>query len=59
MVKKVFKYGTGMELPKGAIYLNTQVELVKGRDFPSGEHVTIRLVWHYFLVDDDFQEKAE
>ncbi len=41
-MKKVFKYMTGVEIPKGAIYLSTVVE-----------HVTesIRLVWHYFIVE--------
>ena len=51
-MKKIFKYGTGFEVPEGAIYLTTIVE--ERRKFhpdinPSNEKV--RLVWHYFLVD--------
>lgn len=40
-MKKVYKYGTGMEIPKEAVYLTTLVENVKD----------VRLVWHYFLVE--------
>lgn len=40
-MKKVYKYGTGMEIPKNAIYLTTLVEEVAGK----------RLIWHYFLVE--------
>lgn len=49
-MKKVLKYGTGQEVPEGAVYLNTQVELVEGRR-ADGERGTARLVWHYFLVE--------
>ena len=45
MVNKVFKYGTGHEVPEGAIYLNTQVEEVEAK------LCVYRLVWHYFLVE--------
>lgn len=41
MVKKVFKYGTGWEVPGGAEYLSTRIEQIVGED----------LVWHYFLVE--------
>lgn len=56
MVKKVFKYGTGAIVPEGAIYLNTQVEEVKGKiDImnPEQSHSPYRLVWHYFLVEEE------
>ena len=45
-MKKVFKYGTGYEIPKGAVYLTTLVEIIK----KSGQE-DARLVWHYFLVE--------
>ena len=41
MVKKVFKYGTGHEIPEGAIYLTTLVQVILNE----------RFVWHYFLVE--------
>jgi hypothetical protein len=41
-MKVVYKYGTGQEIPEGAIYLSTVVE----------EHPNAgRFVWHYFLVE--------
>ena len=40
-MKEIYKYGTGMSIPEGSIYLNTLVEYI-GED---------RFVWHYFLVD--------
>ncbi len=62
-MKKVFKYGTGQEIPEGATYLKTEVEtrqysieecLVNG----AGEQVMTpvtytdnQFVWHYFLVE--------
>lgn len=44
-MKKVLKYATGQEVPKGAIYLVTIKNGVmdKERDY--------YFVWHYFLVD--------
>ena len=39
---KVYKYGTGEQIPKGAIYLTTLVEIIDNE----------RLVWHYFLVQE-------
>lgn len=53
-IKKVFKYGTGHEIPEGAVYLSTQVEkmtesLVTDTGKKHFEHN--RLVWHYFLVE--------
>jgi len=40
-MKKVFKYGTGFDIPDGAEYLTTKIEINEG----------VRLVWHYFLVE--------
>ncbi len=44
---KVYKYGTGEEVPKGAIYLYTKEE---SNMIESGEHISF--VWHYFLVEE-------
>lgn len=53
MVKKIYKYGTGQEVPKGAIFLSTAVEEVPGmRD-------VTRLVWHYFLVEVENDENEK
>lgn len=41
-MKKVYKYGTGDEIPKGAVYLTTLVQNLNDNT---------RLVWHYFLVE--------
>ena len=51
-MKKVFKYGTGYEIPEGAIYLKTivQTEIVDDRGFRHG--TSCWLVWHYFLVEE-------
>ena len=50
-MKKVFKYGTGQEVPEGAEYLSTvvqdEIEGVSG----SGVMIKTWLVWHYFLVE--------
>ena len=53
------KYGTGHEVPRGAIYLSTQVEkeyaaIGEGAFWKFGgvEERNVR-VWHYFLVDCD------
>lgn len=46
---KVYKYGTGQEIPEGAVYLSTQVETVAKTN--QELLVTTNLfVWHYFLV---------
>ena len=50
-MKKVYKYGTGQEVPEGAIYLTSVVQEV----ITQLDNVTAtasRLVWHYFLVED-------
>ena len=49
-MKKVFKYATGQEIPKGAVYLNT-IRQTKKQDDENGEWVDCWLVWHYFLVE--------
>ena len=55
MIKKVFKFETGQDIPEGAVYLSTQVETESYKYF-AGDHterivVENRLVWHYFLVE--------
>jgi len=44
-VKKVYKYGTGVEIPEGAVYLAT----ITNEEMP-GEGGR-KFVWHYFLVE--------
>lgn len=45
MVKKVLKYGTGMEVPEGAVYLySTKNGLMDDK-------TDLKFVWHYFLVE--------
>lgn len=66
IIKKVFKYGTGQEIPEGAVYLctKTEEETVVNGNMPSGSvngggmnNVNLNiikrnvLVWHYFLVE--------
>jgi hypothetical protein len=53
-MKKVFKYGTGQEIPEGAVYLTTLVEnvnLKENKDVGRYGERKVRLVWHYFLVE--------
>lgn len=52
-MKKVLKYGTGQEVPEGAIYLSTLFEEVEIKiiDAVKQSPKIIRLVWHYFLVE--------
>lgn len=40
-MKKVYKYGTGDEVPEGAVYLTTITEVM----------LQVVFVWHYFLVE--------
>jgi len=47
-MKKVFKYGTGEEIPKGAIYLNT---ISQTHIDEEGVYQPCWFVWHYFLVE--------
>jgi len=49
-VKKVFKYGTGQEIPEGAIYLST-VKQEQFLDKNNEKLCDCWLVWHYFLVE--------
>ena len=64
-MKKVYKYGTGEEIPEGAIYLSTIVGTTIMQDRVSRHTDRVKkglvkekwkenktmLVWHYFLVD--------
>lgn len=49
-MKKVFKYGTGQEVPEGAKYLTSVVQEVINQ-VDNIQSATSRLVWHYFLVE--------
>lgn len=42
-MKKVFKYGTGEDIPNEATYLFSREEKIDGTIY----------VWHYFLVEDE------
>ena len=44
-MKKVLKYATGQEVPKGAVYLTT----IKNGIMNEGTQYCF--VWHYFLVE--------
>ena len=45
MVKKVYKYATGVEIPEGAVYLySTKNGVMDGK-------IGYKYVWHYFLVE--------
>ncbi len=55
-MRKVFKYGTGDDVPEGAIYLCTKTETdteTIGETSLRGEikRKENRYVWHYFLVE--------
>ena len=56
---KVFKYGTGEEIPKGAKYLTTVAQTKTNVPDGSGgeDFVSCWLVWHYFLVEELEEEK--
>lgn len=41
-MRRVYKYATGDKIPEGAVYLCTQIE----------QATQARLVWHYFLVEE-------
>ena len=49
-VNKVYKYGTGDEIPKGAVYLKTVVEMRPREGRTIDDKEPNRFVWHYFLV---------
>lgn len=57
MVKRIFKYPTGAEVPKGAKYLNTVVQ-TRSFDEVLSWHPCY-LVWHYYEVDDVSSEVRE
>ncbi|KKN57978.1 hypothetical protein LCGC14_0556360 [marine sediment metagenome] len=47
-MKKVYKYGTGDEIPEGAEYLcSVKNGLMKNDNYPND----YKFVWHYFLVE--------
>jgi len=51
-MRKVYKYGTGKIIPRGAVYLTSFVEnLLPTMDEFDKRVPGVRLVWHYFLVD--------
>ena len=49
-IKKVFKYGTGDQVPEGAVYLCTKIQKKVKVGYPP-KWVNCWLVWHYFLVE--------
>ena len=49
-MKKVYKYGTGQEVPEGAVYLKT-VKQTQINTPGTDRWNMCWLVWHYFLVD--------
>lgn len=49
-MQKVYKYGTGEEIPKDAVYLTTVVENTTLIGKPT------RLVWHYFLINREVKD---
>jgi hypothetical protein len=49
-MKRIFKYGTGEEVPKGAIYMGT-VTQTQIQDSETKEWINCYLVWHYFQVE--------
>lgn len=59
-MKKVFKYPTGAEIPEGAVYLSTQVEIKTEYYYVDGRvdksDTTNVAVWHYFLVEVDDEQ---
>lgn len=48
-MKRIYKYGTGQEIPEGAEYLNT-IKQTKV-ECKGGVFKDCWLVWHYFLVE--------
>ena len=53
-MKQVYKYGTGQEIPKGAVYLSTQVETATDTRMEGNTSRALQTnirVWHYFLVE--------
>jgi len=53
-MKKVYKYGTGQEIPEGAEYLATVANGdINGEGGITNSHYPpmYKFVWHYFLVE--------
>ena len=50
MVKRIYKYPTGVETPTDAVYLST-ITQTKCYNSPNREWEKCWLVWHYFLVE--------
>lgn len=57
-MKKIYKYPTGAEIPKGAVYLNT-VTQTQYKDEDEGRWFNCWLVWHYFLVEVKDKQNAQ
>jgi len=56
-MKKVYKYGTGQEVPEDAEYLTSVTqEIVSATD--NVETKIHRFVWHYFLVKEDKKTRS-
>jgi len=57
-MKKVYKYGTGEKIPKGAVYLHS---LAQRKVWVGGLDIwqDCWLAWHYFLVDVDKEKGGE
>lgn len=49
-MRKVFKYGTGDEVPEGAEYLYSCVQETESL-VDNVKTMKMRFVWHYFLVN--------
>lgn len=52
-MKRIYKYGTGQEVPKGAVYLGTvtQTQIEDSSNARDNFWSKCWLVWHYFLVE--------
>lgn len=48
-MKRIYKFATGNEVPKGAEYLGTVTQTLM--DDTVGKMMPCWLVWHYFLVE--------
>lgn len=60
IVKKIFKYPTGAVIPENAKYLSTVTQAHKASgDLVNGSwaYEPCWLVWHYFLVEVEDNEK--
>lgn len=57
-MKRIYRYPTGAEIPKGAIYLST-VTQTKIEDPDLAGYQDCWFVWHYFLVEDSTLEEKK